>query len=421
MNSLQLEDPSQLQDKRSMKKYILPLCQSFFFQLISGINDANLGIILPFMQVQYNLSQYVVSVVFLASTAGYLIAALGNGFLTRKFGYPNTSLIGCASLFVGYLVCGCPVPFAAQCIFLVFVGFGLALIQSCANVICGNMPRPTIILNFLHAFYGFGALIGPLIASSVSNWRTTYRIFCALAALAGITSMFALGRGKVRRPGVPLESDDEGTASRGLLHETLHQPIIYAGALFLLFYVGTEVLIGNWGFTFLLDTRSDDTVAMAHVMTGYWSGICFGRLALGWLTLKFGEKRMIYGYVLVLIAMLLLLWLVPAVGVSATALVIIGIAIGPLFPTTISLTTKIVPSRLQATTIGFLAAFGSGGSAIFPYLGGVLIGSAGIGALLPFCISMAAMLFVTWIWVPNPGPSLGFGFHHLRRIFCTMN
>ncbi|CAO3593869.1 unnamed protein product [Absidia cylindrospora] len=190
-----------------------------------------------------------------------------------------------------------------------------------------------------------------------------------------------------------------------LISETLHQPILYAGAVFLLLYVGTEVCIGNWGYTFLITSRSSDTVAMARIMSGYWGGICAGRLFLGWLTLKVGEKRMIYGYVTVLIGMLLLLWLVPLVAVNATALVIIGITIGPLFPTTVALTSKVVPEHLRATTIGFLCAFGSGGSALFPYVGGVLIGSLGVGSLLPFCISLASMMLISWLFVPNPDAS----------------
>jgi fucose permease len=113
------------------------------------------------------------------------------------------------------------------------------------------------------------------------------------------------------------QQEEEESVSNRLIYDTLHQPILYTGAVFLLLYVGTEVCIGNWGYTFLL-SRNSDAVAMARIMAGYWGGICAGRLTLGWLTLKWGEKRMIYGYVCVLIGMLLLLYLVPFVSVNAT-------------------------------------------------------------------------------------------------------
>ncbi|ORZ04634.1 major facilitator superfamily domain-containing protein [Absidia repens] len=353
------------------------------------------GIILPSIKSQFGLSQYVVSIVFLCTTAGYMLAALANGHLIRRYNQVITAMIGSISLVCGYLIFSCTIPFPVLCV--------------CCNVICSEMPKATVMLNFLHAFYGFGALIGPLIASSVHGWQDTYRIFCGLAGLNIILQFFTFGTYSQKEK----QNDEETTTTEvetnstttttsttakkdddnsKLIYDTLHQPILYAGAVFLLLYVGTEVCIGNWGYTFLITARSSDTVAMARIMSGIGAG-----------SVPVGEKRMIYGYVSVLIGMLLLLWLVPLVAVNATALVIIGITIGPLFPTTVALTSKVVPEHLRATTIGFY--FGSGGSALFPYVGGVLIGSLGVGSLLPFCISLASMMLISWLFVPNPDTS----------------
>ncbi|SAL95030.1 hypothetical protein [Absidia glauca] len=375
------------QEKLVWKRDFPPLLQGFYFQLLAGLNDANLGIILPSIKAQFGLNQYVVSIVFLCTTLGYMLAAVANGYLIRRFSQVTSAMIGSISLVLGYLLFSCAIPFPVLCVFMICIGFGLALIQT---------------------FYGFGALIGPLIASSVSNWKGTYQIFCGMAGLNIVLQLFTFH--DYRKQEKQQQSTDreerqqqEGqeSVSNRLIYDTLHQPILYTGAVFLLLYVGTEVCIGNWGYTFLL-SRNSDAVAMARIMAGYWGGICAGRLTLGWLTLKWGEKRMIYGYVCVLIGMLLLLYLVPFVSVNATALVIIGITIGPLFPTTVAVTSKVVPERLRVTTIGFLCAFGSGGSALFPYVGGVLIGSLGVSSLLPFCISLSSMMLISWLFVPNP-------------------
>ncbi|KAI8099172.1 major facilitator superfamily domain-containing protein [Halteromyces radiatus] len=400
MDSIESSSVDHTNGKMHWKKQLPPLLQGFYFQLLAGINDANLGIILPSIKAQYGLTQYVVSIVFLCTTAGYMLAAVMNGYLIRKYNQVGTAMIGSVSLVAGYLVFSCPIPFPVLCVFMIFIGFGLALVQSCSNVISSQMPRSTVILNFLHAFYGFGALLGPLIASGLPGWQDTYRLFCGLSGFSIVLQLFTF-----HDYDPPVEQQESSTTDKDhqrIMYDTLHQPILYACAVFLLLYVGTEVCIGNWGYTFLITARSNDTTAMAHIMTGYWGGICAGRLGLSWLTFKIGEKKMIYSYVSVLIGMLFLLWFVPLVSVNATALVIIGITIGPLFPTTVALTTKVVPDHLRATTIGFLCAFGSGGSALFPYAGGVLIGSLGVRSLLPFCISMAIMMLISWIFVPNP-------------------
>lgn len=57
---------------------------------------------------------------------------------------------------------------------------------------------------------------------------------------------------------------------------------------------------------------------MAHIMSGYWAGLCAGRIALGYVTLRLGEKRMVYIYIGVLISMLTAFWLIPIVAVDAT-------------------------------------------------------------------------------------------------------
>lgn len=56
-----------------MAPYLTPLFESFYIQLLSGINDSNLGIILPSIKAHYGLTQYVVSIIFLCNTFGYVV------------------------------------------------------------------------------------------------------------------------------------------------------------------------------------------------------------------------------------------------------------------------------------------------------------------------------------------------------------
>ncbi|KAI9245527.1 major facilitator superfamily domain-containing protein [Phascolomyces articulosus] len=418
-------DHSQEDERRQRWKSLLPhMLQTFYIQAVCGMQDANIGIILPSLQVHYGLTQYVVSIIFLCTTLGYFIAAFTNGYLIQKTSQAKTALIGGISLGLAYIAILFALPFPVMCCFMVPVGFGMALMQSCANVVCGEMPRGTIILNFLHA----GALIAPLLAAAIlerkKSWAVTYMILCGMQ-WANVLSMIIVFRKLKTRAEVELEEKQQTSSSPSLddghvvegtqqhqendnynngkmLATVIQSRIAYMAALFLLTYVGTEVTVGNWGYTFLITVRSTDTVAMAHFMSGYWGGICAGRLFLGYLSLRFGEKRMIYCYVGLIIGMLFVFWFVPVAGASAAALAIMGIALGPIYPSTVSLTNKVVSPQLFAITIGFISAFGSGGSALFPYITGVLIGSVGIRSVMPMCVAMAILMFVTWVFVPNP-------------------
>ena len=61
-----------IQRWRCVSPYMVTAIQSFMIQFISGLNDGNLGIILPSIKAHYGLSQYVVSIIFLCNALGYI-------------------------------------------------------------------------------------------------------------------------------------------------------------------------------------------------------------------------------------------------------------------------------------------------------------------------------------------------------------
>ncbi|KAI8142848.1 major facilitator superfamily domain-containing protein [Fennellomyces sp. T-0311] len=398
-------------DAVSAEKISIPhMSQAFYMLFVMGMNDANIGIIIPSIKAHYSVSQPVVSIIFLCITVGNFSAAFMNGYLIQKTSQTITATIGAAALFVGLLICVFAVPFPAMCVAQVIVGYGNALVDASANVVCGEMPRATMILNFLHAIYGVGALVSPLAAAAVLDhnlsWTITYMYLTGLAFVNIVSTAYFLRDMKSRAERERQRNEDNNithSSDKNIIREALTRKTTLMGAIFILFYVGAEVTLGSWGYTFLITVRSTDTVMMAQIMSAYWAGLCAGRLFLAYWTLKFGEKRMVYCYLALTVGMLFIFWFVPVVAASAAALAILGMALGPLYPTAISVANKTLPVRLYAVSIGFIAAFGSGGSAMFPYLTGVMIGARGVAnTLAPFCISMAVAMIVSWFFVPNP-------------------
>ena len=66
--------------------------------------------------------------------------------------------------------------------------------------------------------------------------------------------------------------------------------ITWICALFLLGYVGIEVALGGWIVKFMLEVRKGGDFASGMVATGYWMGITVGRVILGFVTPRIGEK-----------------------------------------------------------------------------------------------------------------------------------
>lgn len=61
-------------------------------------------------------------------------------------------------------------------------------------------------------------------------------------------------------------------------------------SLFLLGYVGCEVALGGWIVTFMIRVRHGSAFASGMTATGFWLGITVGRIILGFVTPRLGEK-----------------------------------------------------------------------------------------------------------------------------------
>lgn len=61
-------------------------------------------------------------------------------------------------------------------------------------------------------------------------------------------------------------------------------------SLFLLGYVGAEVALGGWIVTFMIRVRHGTPFDSGITSVGFWLGLTVGRMILGFVTPKIGEK-----------------------------------------------------------------------------------------------------------------------------------
>lgn len=172
-------------------------------------------------------------------------------------------------------------------------------------------------------------------------------------------------------------------------------------ALFLLGYVGVEVALGGWVVTFMMRVRHGAPFASGMTATGFWLGITAGRLVLGFVTPRVGEKRAIAAYLPLAMGLELLFWLVPQFYVSAVAVALQGFFLGPLFPAAVVATTKLLPKHLHVSGIGFAAAFGGSGGALFPFAVGAVAQAKGVQVLQPIVLALLAVILLLWLALPR--------------------
>lgn len=379
--------------------------------ILIGANDGAIGILLPGMRVTYGIDNATLSVLFLTATAGYFVAALNNGLLVAKLGERRCLLLGAALMLIGYGVISTRPPFALVLLALIPVGFGTALLDAGLNAYIAGLPHNTARLNYLHAFYGTGALLGPIVASAFIalrwQWNTVYLAWAVIAALllTGFGFIFKNNAPALQNMGADSLSGGEvisHTESRprtegNILFTTLRLRVVWLGALFLLIYVGTETSLGSWSYSFLTESRHGAALLSGWTVSGYWLGLTLSRLLLGRAAARIGNKRMIQLCLCGVAIGLLLVWLIPLPSISAAGLFLTGFSLGPIFPTTIALMPQLVSSRLLPGAIGFLTSFGSIGSAFFPWFAGNITQHIGLWFLLPYALILSTLMFFLWL------------------------
>lgn len=391
--------------RRTPSSFALHIAIAFFLILLIGANDGAFGVLLPHVRIHYALNNSIVSLIFLFSTLGYLCAAFSNGLIIEKIGKERALMTGAGLLILGAALTSLQPFFFLLLPCVLILGFGIAMLDAGLNTFIASLPHSSALLNYFHAFYGIGAWLGPLTATGLfalrQNWNVIYMLWAG-AGLLGILCLWLI----LRR--TPITAPVEGTNEEGqgnVLVQALKLRVVWFAALFLLFYVGAEVTLGAWSYSFLTEDRHGDVVLMGTLVSGYWFGLTAGRVALAHLTQRLGAKRMILICLGGFGGSLLLVWLIPSAICAAIGLFVAGFSLGPMFPTTISIMSDLVPSRLLASSIGFLASLGSMGAALFPWLTGNIAQLLGLWALLPFVILLALLMIVFWLFLHSSAPA----------------
>ncbi len=386
------------QDQSLPSLFSPPVILAFFGFVLIGISGGASGVILPDLTSYYHVDNSVIGLLFLVSSIGYFLSAFGGGILVERLGMRGFLVLGAIAFLIGALAFGLKPSFVLALIARLLLGFAVGIIETGLNIYVSALPRSASLLNYLHAFYGVGALIGPVIASTLLvlnwGWNSVYLVLgvLGLPLLIGFSILFG-----IRSPNIPVH-EEEQQGKGNVLGNALKLGVVWLAALFLLFYVGVEVSLGNWTYTFLLEDRHQNAFLAGWIVSGYWFGLTLGRFVLQNLAARLGvsNTNLVYGCMASIIIGVLLIWLVPLGAIAAFGFCLIGLSLGPIYPLTVALAPKLVPTRIAPSTIGFIVSMSIIGLALFPWIAGILFQDIGSWSLLPYNIALTIVMICLW-------------------------
>ena len=366
---------------------------SFALYVTLGLPDGVFGTVWPSLRDDFGRTDSSFGLLILCSAVGYTCSSIGAGHLTQRYGtgvvFRNASFA--AVLGLG-LLSAAPTWWASMLAILI-LGAGWGLCDASVNAWVA-LTQGTREMGLLHAAYGVGAFLGPLLATpfivSGDLWRGPFMVICGLGAvLVGVIATARTGFDSA-----PVSSEVAGSPApaRGS-HQLLGLLIVW-----FLIYVGIEVTVGQWSYTLLTESRDYSNVAAAALVAGFWCGLTLGRFLLAGFGDRFSPERVLAAAIAVTALSVGFFWADPG-GAGALALPVVGLSLASMFPLVMGRTAVYLGEARAARAVGYQIAASSVGFVVIPASVGVLADYHGVGVALPVAFAATCVLALLWFLI----------------------
>jgi fucose permease len=354
-----------------------------------GLPDTLIGVAWPSVRNHFGLQQSAVSLIFFGSGCSYFLSSFFTGRLLKilRIG----TLLAASSALVALSVFG----YAFAPVWLLFAacsllhGLGSGAIDAGLNHYVAHHFSARH-MNWLHACYSIGAMLGPLIMTGVIAWNRSWRGGYLMVAitLVILSMLFAVTRRRWDKPG-NTSNEPSSQPPGATTAETLRHPIVWLHILLFFVYTGLELTVGQWSFTILTESRGIEKELAGLWVTIFWASIAAGRILFGFIVDRLGIDRLLRISTVIIVAGTALFALNFSNAISAFALGLTGLGLAPIYPCMMTRTPQRLGKSLAAHVIGFQVSAAMLGAAAIPSACGWLAQRAGLFVIAVAAVGMA--------------------------------
>ncbi len=371
-----------------MGSLLLAVIYLIFISL--GLPDSLLGSGWPKMQMVFGVPSSYAGYVSMTISFMTIISALLSPRMMRKL---HTKWIVIISIgltvlgLLGFSICG---QYWMLFLFAIPYGLGAGAIDAAVNHYVANHYSSSV-MNFLHCFYGVGAVISPYImahALKVARWNEGYRWTAYVQMGILLVCILSLPLWKKNED----QSEEEARNSAGI-KEALKVPGVLLTLIAFFAYCSGEATCFLWTPSYFAGTKvglSDGTIASFGSLI--FGGLMLGRLISGFVSNRLGDRLLIrVGIAVELVGIALVFLPLQGYIVTAIGFVVIGTGMGPVYPAIQHMAPSNFGKRHSAAVIGLQMASAYLGSTFMPMVFGHLQQAIGIG-IMPLYLLFFALL-----------------------------
>jgi MFS family permease len=328
------------------------------------------GIVLALPGTLFGLPQWTGALGFdVAAQARLLVVFFAGQFVCTALAGTLVDRVGCqrvlsaGSLLIGLalvLLAGAETAVAAN-LPAVLLAAGGASINASSNTLISVVygERRGAMLSLMATFGASGALMAPVIfAGGLDAHAVTARLLAlALASTLAALAPLAIAPAHEHVSGPSL------AATFSLLKE---RPLLGLIALLALEF-GDEAVMAGWTAAFTIAVFPGASGALLVGL--YWGGLCLGRLMSPLVLARMPKLVVVLAASLTTAAAIATMALSPTTAVLSVAVVVAGLAVGPMAPTIVSVAGDRYPRQVGAA-IGLLLSVAQLGGMVLPWLTG---------------------------------------------------
>ena len=333
---------------------------------VYGMIAAMLGTILPDLSKKFSLSPKQNGNIALIQAVGLMIGSFSSGPLMDIYGKQVGMLLGLGLVALALIALRGASGYMLVSLSMLVLGLGGGVVVNGANSLntVGIHTTTSSISNLLNLFFGLGGLVTPFVAANLFKSETKKITFFAavLAMLALAASIFA-----------PYpRASGQVSFNFGMAASLLTDPKVLLPALLLFLYVACEVGVWNWLVRHLIAQGVPAKRAMTILSLGFALGLIVGRLGISRVLQTVDPRTVLVGAALAMAVTTYLMLQSSSPTVAWIAIFLGGLAMAPVFPTTLGYVSDASKAGTQATALGIAITAGWAGIvASSPIIGGI--------------------------------------------------
>lgn len=382
---------------KSLVKGRGPLLLAFACFVALGMVNGLFGVAWPSMRQTFGLPLDALAALLISSTMGSVAGSVLVGRVIARIGigwFLVTANILAALGLWGYSLA----PEWWVVVSLVFIIGGMSGAIGTGLNIYIAATRTARIMNWMHASFGIGATIGPLLMTALLgagwSWRLGYIIGGVVHISLGLSFIFVLDRLNFRGTYSGPAMSDGKAFKPASTASTLRIPVVLLGILLCLLYTGVESTTGQWSYSLFTEARSISPYLAGLMVSIFWAMLTIGRIVFGAAADRISIVRLLrLSMAGTLVATILFLFRPPLISLFSIGL--LGLSLSAIFPTLTAATPRRVGLVHASNAIGLQTGAASMGSAILPSLAGFLAGRMGLEIIGPFLVVTALLMGIT--------------------------